>query len=162
MKISNITHLHADGPRRLYLKDLKFLPEAQTEGRRSDDLYLDPVGQAPLVRQGIYVPPRTYIYLPDTSEVLRSASYGDIHKWVAMGYLQTHDRLSLTAVGGLHDTEVLTHNLGYAPTVVALKQVGITWIDATGTVDIVHNANFTTVTISNPTGVALVLLIKIS
>src|ERR1700690_3540627 len=63
MKITNISS------KRIYLKDLKVLHESQTEGRRGEDIYLDPVGTP----NG-----KTFVYLPETSEVLRSASNGDI------------------------------------------------------------------------------------
>lgn len=140
MKVTNIS------TKKIYLKDLKFAPEAQTEGRRGEDRYLA-AGAS--------------VYLPDTSEVVRSAHKGDIRKFITAGIVTTDDTVALEASGGANSV-VLTHNLGYLPDVRVYKQVSSTWVDATGTVDIVHNATFTQVTISNPTAFALTFLIKLS
>ena len=67
----------------------------------------------------------------------------------------------LYAHGGA-DTVVLTHNFGFAPIVYILKQVGPTWVDATGTVDVVHNENFTTTTITNTTAFDLTFYIRLA
>lgn len=130
----------------IYLKDLKLTHTSQVEGRRSEDRYLG-AGAS--------------VYLPNTSEVLRSAVGGDIRGFVDQGILQLEDQVTLTAAGGLTPSVVLTHNLNFAPAVYALKQVTSTWVDATGTIDIVHNAAFTTVTISNTTAGALTFLIRL-
>lgn len=140
MKVTNIS------PTRIYLKDLKFVPQAQTEGRRGEDRYLDAGASA---------------YLPDTSEVLRSAHYGDIKKFKDTNYLTVNDTVALAAFGNPGDGVVINHNLGYAPTVTVLKQNGATWVDATGIMNIVHNAAFTSVTISNTIPFAVTYLVKI-
>ena len=140
MKVTNIS------TKRVYLKDLKFVPQAQTEGRRGEDRYLD-AGAS--------------VYLPDTSEVLRSAHYGDIKKFKDTNYLTVNDTVTLTAVGNPGDSISIDHNLGYAPTVTVLKQNGATWIDATGIMNIVHNSTFTNVVVSNTIPFAITYLVKI-
>ncbi len=140
MKLKNIS----SGP--IYLKDLKTTRVSQTEGRRSEDRYL-PVGGS--------------VYLPNTSEVLRSAVAGDIRGLVNKGALQIEDQVDLTATGGLAPSVVLDHRLNFPPSVYVLKKVASTWVDATGTVDIVHNASFTTVTVTNTTAFDLTFLIRL-
>jgi hypothetical protein len=56
---------------------------------------------------------------------------------------------------------VLPHNFGFAPVVYVLKQVGVTWVDATGTVDIVHNQAFTQTTVTNVLGVSQTLYTRL-
>jgi hypothetical protein len=75
--------------------------------------------------------------------------------------LSIEDEITLDASGGANDSIVLTHDLRFPPAVYALKQVTTTWVDATGTIDIVHNATFTTVTISNTTAGTLTFLIRL-
>jgi hypothetical protein len=145
MKITNLSS------KRIYLKDLKFLPESQTEGRRGEDQYLDPAGSIK----------NWYVYLPDTSEVLRSASKGDIKKLVAKNYISIYDTVTLAASPGPGNSVVINHKLGYMPNVAVYKQVGATWVDATGTMDLIHNDTFTSLTVSNPTAFALTFLIKV-
>jgi hypothetical protein len=145
MKVTNIS------TKRIYLKDLKFVPQAQTEGRRGEDRYLD-AGAS--------------VYLPDTSEVLRSAHYGDIRKFKDNNYLTVNDTVNLAAVGNPGDNIVINHQLGYPPTVTVLKQNGATWVDATGIMNIVHHADvhgipFTQVTVSNTIPFAVTYLIKV-
>lgn len=96
--------------------------------------------------------------MPDTSEVVRSAHKGDIFKLKGAGIISIQDTVELDP----SESIVLTHNLRYPPTTTVLKQVSATWVDATGTVDIVHNSAFTQTTISNPTGFTLTFLIKLS
>lgn len=60
-----------------------------------------------------------------------------------------------------NDSVVLSHNFGFPPSVYLLKQVGLTWVDATGTADVVHNAAFTTTTITNTTAFAITFLIRL-
>lgn len=126
----------------IYLRDLKFTPEAQTEGRRGEDRY---------------IPAGGFVYLPNTSEVLRSAVAGDIRKFVDKGLLQIEDQVDLAASGSV----TLNHGLRFPPSVYVLKKVGSTWVDGTGTVDIVHNGNFTSVTVTNTTEFALTFLIRL-
>jgi hypothetical protein len=140
VKVTNIS------PRRIYLKDLKVTHTSQVEGRRGEDRYLGP-GEA--------------AYLPNTSEVLRSAVLGDIRGFVQAGVLSVEDINILAANGSPGDSVILTHNLKFAPAVYVLKQVAATWVDATGTIDIVHNDEFTTVTITNTTAGSLTFLIRL-
>lgn len=141
MKVTNVS------TKKIYLKDLRVTHESLTEGRRGEDVYIAAGASK---------------YLPDTSDVMRSAQKGDIKKWKDAGVVTTDDQVNLAATGNPGDSVVLTHNLGYLPDVRVYKQVASTWVDATGVVDIVHNAAFTTTTISNPTAFALTVLIKLS
>lgn len=68
---------------------------------------------------------------------------------------------ALDASGGAHDTVVLTHGFGFPPVVYVLKQVGATWVDATGTVDVSHDAAFTATTVKNATAFPLTFLIRL-
>lgn len=141
MKVTNIS------TKKIYLKDLKFLGQSQTEGRRGEDCYIAAGASK---------------YIPDTSEVLRSAQKGDLKKWKDAGIISLDDTVNLAANGNPGDEVTITHNLGYLPDVRVYKQVGQTWVDATGVMDITHNAAFTTTTIGNPTAFALTYLIKLS
>ena len=152
MKITNISN------KRIYLADLKVLHESQTEGRRGEDIYLDPAGT---------VNGKTYVYLPETSEVRRSAASGDIRKFrdgnpsanpPVAGSISVDDYVPLNNGNSV----VISHYFHRQPNVVVLKQVGSNWVDATGTVGIVHNSTFTQVTITNTTGTNLVFLIKVA
>ena len=136
MKVTNISSST------IYLRDLKFVAQAQTEGRRGEDRYIA-AGAS--------------VYLPNTSQVLRSAIEGDLNAWLRAGGVT------------LDDTETLADDFGYAPIVYVLKQVGATWVDATGTVDIVHNVVagltptvFESVTVTNTTAGALTYLIRLN
>lgn len=144
MKVTNISGV------RLFLKDLKFSPQAQSEGRRGEDQYLEPSG------------PTQSAYLLDTSEVLRSCFKGDIANYVKNGKLSINDTVALAANPGPGNSTTLTHNFGFMPHVTILKQVGGTWVDATGTVNVSHNAAFTTTTITNTTGFALTFIVRFS
>lgn len=141
MKVTNVS------TKKIYLKDLRVTHESLTEGRRGEDVYIAAGASK---------------YLPDTSDVLRSAQKGDIKKWKEAGVVSTDDTVNLAASPGPGNSVVLTHNLGYLPDVRVYKQVGATWVDATGVMDIIHNNTFTTTTISNPTAFALTFLIKLS
>lgn len=143
MKVTNASGL------RIYLADLKFTPQAQTEGRRGEDLYLDP---------------GAFVYLPNTSEVLRSALKGDLKRWSTQGVVVLEDTFTLAANGFPGDSIVLTHNFGLPPSVVVNKEVvgpPVTFVDATGTYNSVHNATFTTVTITNTTAGALTFFVRL-
>lgn len=120
MKVTNISS------KVLYLNDLKITNEAQTEGRRGEECYLRP-GHS--------------LYLQNTSNVLRSAFKGTIKAWRDLGYIELEDLVTLDATGMPNDTTILNHGWGYPPAVYALKQVGATWVDATGTLDISHRAD---------------------
>lgn len=144
MKVKNIS------PNPIYLRDLKFVPQAQTEGRRGEDRYLAPGGS---------------VYLPNTSQVLRSAYDGDLRAWLEAGVVELED--TVTLAGGASVT--LQHNFGYAPVVHVLKKVGLTWVDATGTYDAVHSVTpgltpqvFVSVEITNTTGGPLNFYIRLA
>ena len=140
MKVTNVSK------GRIYLSDLRITHEAQTEGRRGEDRYLEP-GKS--------------VYLQNTSEVLRSAYKGLLRAWKLKGYVELEDQITLDANGGLNDTIVLDHNYGYPPVVYVLKQSGVTWVDATGTIDVSHDSGFSETTITNTTAFALTFLIRL-
>ena len=147
MKVTNIS----SGT--LYLKDLKFVPQSQNEGRRGESRYISPGNS---------------VYLPNTSQVLRSASEGDLRAWRDAGVVELEDTDLLAANGAPGDAVTHTHNFGYPPAGYVLKQVGATWVDATGTVDVVHNVVpgsspqvFQSVTVTNTTAGALTFLVRL-
>ena len=140
MKVKNIS------AGTIFLNDLWAIRESQNQGRRGEARYLA-AGSS--------------VYLPNTSEVLRSAAPGGtLAKWRDTGVVTLEDTDALAANGDPGDTVVLTHNFGYAQAVSVLKQVGVTWVDATGTYDAVQNAAFTTVTVTNTTAFPLTFLIR--
>jgi hypothetical protein len=148
MKVTNISNST------IFLRDLRFVAQAQTEGRRGEDRYIAPGNS---------------VYLPNTSQVLRSAIDGDLRAWLEAGVVTLEDFDTLAANGAPGDSVTLTHNFGYAPMVYVLKKVGVTWVDATGTVDIVHNVTagvtpqiFTSVVVTNTTAGALDFLIRLN
>jgi len=140
MKVTNVSQYN------LYLHDLRVTHASQVEGRPGEDRYLGP-GHS--------------VYLPNTSEVVRSAAKGDLRKWRDNGIVELEDEEVLAANGSPGDTVILTHDLGLPPAVYVLKQVGLTWVDATGTVDISHGQTFNTTTITNTLLVAQTLLIRL-
>jgi len=147
MKVTNISSST------IYLRDLKFVAQAQTEGRRGEDRYIA-AGAS--------------VYLPNTSQVLRSAIEGDLRVWLEAGVVELEDYDLLAANGNPGDSVTLTHDFGYPPAVYVLKQVGVTWVDATGTVDVTHNVTagitpqvFESVTVTNTTAGALTFLIRL-
>ncbi|MFA6233743.1 MAG: hypothetical protein WC824_06055 [Bacteroidota bacterium] len=140
MKVTNISNST------IFLNDLWAIREAQNQGRR---------GEAQ------YIPAGASVYLPDTSEVLRSATNGTLSKFRDAGVLILEDTVALAANGNPGDSVVLTHGFGYPPAAFLLKQVGITWVDATGTYDAVQNATFQTITITNTTAFPLTFLIRL-
>lgn len=147
MKVTNISTTT------IYLKDLKFVPQAQSEGRRGEDRYLQPGAS---------------VYLPNTSQVIRSAFDGDLRAWLQAGVVALEDTHTLSANGDPGDSVTLTHDFGFPPAVYVLKKVGTDWVDATGTFDVVQNVLpgftaqiFTSVTITNTTAGALDFLIRL-
>ena len=140
MKINNIS------PVRIYLKDLRLTQTSQTEGRRGEDQYVEPSDS---------------VYVPDTSEVLRSVYHGDLFKFMAAGKITINDRFTLPAYPGPGNSITLTHSLNYPPNVVVLKQVSSTYVDATATYDLVHSSDFTSLTITNTTAFTLTYLVRI-
>ncbi len=146
MKVTNLS------ASTIYLRDLRFVAQAQSEGRRGEDRY---------------IAPGSSVYLPNTSQVLRSAIEGDLRAWRDAGVVELEDTDLLAANGNPGDSATYVHNFGYAPAVYVLKQVGATWVDATGTVDIVHNVVpgsspqvFQSVTVTNTTAGALTFLVR--
>lgn len=140
MKVANISSYN------LYLHDLRITHASQVEGRSGEDRYLGP---------------GTSVYLPNTTEVVRSAYKGDLRKWRDNGLIDLEDELTLQANATPGDSVVLTHDFGLPPSVYVLKQVGPNWVDATGTVDISHNNLFTTTTVVNTLLVPQTLLIRL-
>jgi len=140
MKVTNIS------PHLILLRDLRVMPAAQNEGRRGEERYLQP-GMS--------------VYFPNTQEVLRSAMTGDISKFKALNYLTIEDTVTLQANGDPNDTVVLPHGFGFPPAVYVLKQVGVTWVDATGTYDASHDVTFQNVTVVNTTAGILTFLIRL-
>ena len=141
MKVTNIS------ASTLYLADLVNVHEGQHGGTRGEDRYLAP---------------NASVYLPNTSEVLRSIRPGgNLYVWRQNGVVDLEDQVDLAANGNPGDSVTLTHNFGTPPAVVAFKQVGITWVDATGTYDAVHNETFTTVTFTNTVGAPLTFFIRL-
>jgi len=136
MKVTNVSDI------RIYLHDLRFVAQAQTEGRQGEDCYLSP---------------GDHIYLPNTTEVVRSAFKGDLRKWRDRGFITLEDLVTL----GNGASVVLSHNFGLPPTVNVVKQVASTWVDATGTFNSVHNETFTTTTVTNTSGGSLTFLIRL-
>ena len=130
----------------IYLDDLHRTRESQAEGRPGEEVYLHP-GQS--------------VYLLNTSEVLRSARFGDIFRWQQLGIVDVEDSVTLAANGNPGDSVTLTHNWNFAPGVSVLRWNGATWSDASGTYDAVHNTVFTTVTVTNTTAGALDFLIRL-
>jgi len=131
MKITNISQST------LYLRGLKFVRDSQAQGPwRGEDMYLAP---------------GTSIYLPNTTEVIRSAKEGELWAWAHSNppMITLEDTETLAKEGDPGDSITLTHNWGLPPIVYVLKKVGTTWVDATGTYDMLHDANFTSVLIAN-------------
>lgn len=137
MKVKNITT-----NKTLYLADLRFTPQAQNEGRRGEDRYIQPGAS---------------VYLPNTSEVLRSVTEGTIKAWVAENLVELEDTFSLADAA----SQVLTHNFGYPQTVSVFKFVTPNWVDATGSCDVIQNGAFTTVTITNTSGSTLTFKVRL-
>lgn len=139
MKVKNISQA------RIFLHDLKVMRSSQSEGRRGEEVYLLPGNS---------------VYLPNTSEVLRSALHGDIANFKRMGIVTTEDTEALAAGASV----ILTHGFGFAPGLMVLKLVAgapDVWVDATGTYDAVHDAHFNTITVTNTTPGPLTFLIRI-
>lgn len=141
MKVTNISQST------IYLKDLRLVAQAQTEGRRGEDRYLKP-GHS--------------VYLPNTSQVLRSVIAGDIRAFVAAGKVTIEDRVTLEATGDPGDSVTLVHGFHYPPVVYLLRHTGSTWVDGTGTADVVHDEAFTSTTISNTTSDEMEFLVRLA
>lgn len=71
-------------------------------------------------------------------------------------------RVVLSESGGLSSSVSVVHPFGSSPDVRVYKASGLSWLDATGSVDVSHDPGFTTVTVSNATNVQLDVLIVIS
>lgn len=140
MKVTNISNTV------LYLSDLRVTHASQVESQAGEDRYLGPGAS---------------VYLPNTSEVLRSAYKGALRKWRDSGFVTLEDTNTFAANGSPGDTIVFSHGFGIPPVVYVLKQVGSTWVDATGTVDIAHNLAFTSVAVTNTLLVPQTLFIRL-
>lgn len=144
MKVTNLTNAP------IYLKDLRLIRQGQTEARRAEDQYLG-AGRS--------------VYLPDTSEVIRSAQKGDLYQFEKVGKLRLNETLSLAAFPGPGNSVTIHHDLGYYPNATALKKVVtgsiVTWENSTGIVDITHNATFTETTFTNTVALPLEFLVRV-
>ncbi len=113
----------------------------------------------------MYLGPSQSVYLPDTSDVLRSAQKGDLFQFSKAGKVRLNDSIALAAAPGPGSSVTLLHGLGYIPHVIVVKKVMVgpvvTWVDATGTLDIVHNATFTETTLTNTVALPIEFLIRI-
>ena len=98
-----------------------------------------------------------YVYLPNTSDVIASATSGSIFSLKQAGSITLEDTVTLTATSSV----TLTHGFLLAPSVFVLKQVGLTWVDATGTYDVFHDVNFLSVTLTNTTPFTLTYFIRL-
>lgn len=133
----------------IFLNDLWAVRESQNQGRRGE---------------AVYVQAGASVYLPNTSEVLRSAATGTLAKWRDAGVVALEDTDALASNGNPGDSVTLTHNFGYAQGVSVLKLVPgapDTWVDATGTYDAVQSADFNSITITNTTAFDLTFLIRL-
>lgn len=144
MKVTNVSGAT------LYLKDLRLIRQGQSEARRAEDLYVGPGASK---------------YLPDTSDVIRSAQKGDLYAFEKVGKITLNDATTLAAAPGPGNALTIVHDLGYIPHIVVVKKVMVgpvvTWVDATGIVDIVHNDTFTETTITNTVASPIDFLIRI-
>jgi hypothetical protein len=144
MKVTNLTNST------IYLKDLGLIRQGQTEARRAENQYIG---------AGLSV------YLPDTSDVVRSAQKGDLHQFEQVGKLRLNETLSLAAFPGPGNSATIHHGLGYYPHATALKKVVtgaiVTWVTSAGTVDITHNDTFTETTFTNTVALPLEFLVRI-
>lgn len=100
------------------------------------------------------------IYLLDTSEVLLSAQTGDIRRFVAAGKMSVNDRALAVANAG---TVVMTHHFKIVPNVtVILDPTGSPIQAIVGTdITIEHDTDYNTTTITNISGGALDMDIRI-
>lgn len=103
MKVTNLSD------KQIYLADLKFVPQAQEEGRKGEDRFLGPAGSA-----------TASVYLPNTSQVIRSANRGTLKAWADLGVVTLDDTFQLANAA----TQTLTHGFGSPVAVQALKFVG--------------------------------------
>jgi len=101
------------------------------------------------------------VYIPDTGDVLFSSQAGDGHRFAKAGLVAVNDTVTLANAA----TFVIAHNFNFVPKVVVAYDNAGTWVDAafmTGKVTAVTNAALTETTITNVSGGALTLLIRIS
>lgn len=105
MKVTNLSD------KTLYLADLKFVPQGQEEGRKGEDRFLAPAGDP----SG-----NDAVYLPNTSQVIRSANRGTLKVWSDNGVVLLDDFFFLANAA----TQTLTHGFGLPVAVQALKFTG--------------------------------------
>jgi hypothetical protein len=79
----------------IYLKDLRLIRQGQSEARRAEDQYIG-AGRS--------------VYLPDTSEVIRSAQKGDLYQFEKVGKLRLNEILSLAAFPGPGNSATIHHD----------------------------------------------------
>lgn len=105
----------------------------------------------------LYLGPGGYVYLKNTSDVLTSTTTGNTSTLRALNQVSLEDIVVL----GPSASTTLTHGFLLAPSIYILKSVGATWVDALGTVDITHDALFSSVTITNTTLFTLTYFIRL-
>ena len=116
-------------------------------------------GVSPILRD-IKLNPGESKYLLNTSDVLLSAQAGDIKRFLDAGKISINDRSLALADAG---TIVIAHNFGFVPNVVVVKDVTGTPTNAiVGTdVDVTHDLDYNTTTVTNISGGALDLDVAI-
>lgn len=100
------------------------------------------------------------MYLLETSDVLLSAQSGDIKRFADAGKLSVNDRALAVANSG---TVVIIHNFGLIPNVtVVIDPTGTPTAAIIGTdVTVTHSTNYNVTTVTNISGGALNLDIRI-
>ena len=101
------------------------------------------------------------VYLPDGSDVMYSAQAGDAHRYKVAGVVAINESVQLANAA----IYTIVHNFNFLPKVtVAYDNAGV-WEDCgfeTGKVTVTTNAALTTTKITNVSGGALTLHIRIS
>jgi hypothetical protein len=109
-----------------------------------------------------YLGPGASVFLPNTSEVIRSAYKGDLARWSETGLVTLETQAVLTPFGTEGDMVELAHGFKIAPAAYCLKLVeGNLWVDATGTVDVSHDIKFTVTYIRNTLDMTQTLYIRL-
>jgi roadblock/LC7 domain-containing protein len=101
------------------------------------------------------------VYLPDGSDVMYSAQAGDAHRYAAAGVVAVNDTVQLANAAAY----TIAHNFNFLPKVTVAYNNGGVWEDCgfeTGKVTVKTNAAMTQTVITNVSGGALTLHIRIS
>jgi len=106
--------------------------------------------------------PTDFVYLPDGQDVMYSVQAGDAKRFKANGLLAVNDTVTLADAASV----TLTHNFNFLPKVTIARNVAGVWEDvafvASNLVTVKTNANMTETVITNVSGGALTLHIRIS